>query len=58
MNTAIFNDVINLVEYCEELKARLEEAREELTEDQWQQIKDGPFGEVLAAAEDVENAIG
>ena len=57
MNTAIFNDMITLVENCQELMARLDEAREALTDEQFDEALDGPFGEILAAAMDVEGAM-
>jgi len=43
-----------LYECCTELKARLEEAREALSEEQWEALDQGPFGEILGAAMDVE----
>ena len=54
MNTGIFNDMITLVEHCQELSRQLATAREELTDEQWDEMQDGPFGEILCAAMDVE----
>ena len=56
MNTGTFHDLINLWERCDLLRQALEDARKELTDEQWDELTDGPFGEILAAAVDVEEA--
>ena len=57
INTGMLNDMITLVEYCEELQRELQDAREALTDEQWDAMMDGPFGKVLAAALDVEDQL-
>ena len=57
MNTGYLNDLISLVEYCDALRDRLEEAREAATDEQWDAFTDGPFGEILCAAMDVEGQL-
>ena len=57
MNTGSFHDLINLWEHCDALRDRLNEAREALTDEQWEAMQDGPFGEILCAAMDVEAAL-
>ena len=56
MNTGTFHDLIALWEYTDALRDRLNEAREALTDEQWEAACDGPFGEILCAAMDVEAA--
>ena len=56
MKPGHFNDLITLWEYCDELRDRLNETREALTDEQWDAATDGPFGEILMAAMDVESA--
>ena len=53
----MINDLTNLFEACTELRNRLNELREELTDEQFDQLTDGPAGEVLYAAMDVEYTI-
>jgi len=57
MNTGTFHDLINLWEHCDELRDRLTEARMSLTDEQWDTACEGPFGEILCAAMDVEAAL-
>lgn len=57
MNTGNLNDLIELLETCGQLRDRLAEARVEATDEQWEAISDGPFGEILCAAMDVEDLI-
>ena len=57
MNTGNLNDLIELLETCGQLRNRLAEARVEATDEQWDAIIDGPFGEILSAAIDVEDLI-
>ena len=57
MNTGNLNDLISLFEYCQELRDRLEEARTDLTDEQWDTFAEGPFGFILDAAKDVEQAL-
>ena len=56
MKSGSFNDLINLWEYCDALRDRLEEARKDVDAQQWDAACDGPFGEILCAAMDVEAA--
>ena len=57
MITTLFDDLSRLVETCHELRLRLNEAREKLTEEQFEALYDGPFDEILCAAMDVEDAL-
>ena len=53
----MITDLTNLFEACTELRDRLNELREEMTDEQFDQLTDGPMGEVLCAAMDVEYTI-
>jgi len=57
MITTLFQDLERLLETAHELHSRLEEARERLTEEQFEALYDGPFDEILCAAMDVEDAL-
>ena len=57
MNTGNLNDLIELLETCGQLRDRLEEARRDADADAWDALQDGPFGEILCAAMDVEHLI-
>lgn len=57
MNTGNLNDLIELLETCGQLRDRLEEARTEVSDEAWDALQDGPFGEILCAAMDVEHLI-
>jgi len=57
MNTGNLNDLIELLETCGQLRDRLVEARNEATDEQWDAFGEGPFGEILCAAIDVEDLI-
>ena len=50
-----FDKVSALHEACQELRNRIEEAREAIPEPLWDAMLDGPFGDVLGAAMDVEH---
>ena len=54
MTTRMFDEAQALIEACQELRDRLNEAREELTDAQFDRQQDGPFGEIFCAAMDVE----
>jgi len=54
MNTGNLHDLIALLETCSELRDRLNEAREALTDEQFEALYDTPFDEILCAAMDVE----
>ena len=54
MTNTIFDEAQALIEACQELRDRLNEAREELTDAQFEKQYDGPLGEILCAAMDVE----
>lgn len=54
MNSENFADFGALFDHCVELRARLEEARKVISDDDWAAMSDGPFGEILCAAMDVE----
>jgi len=53
----MITDLTNLFEACTELRDRLNELREELTDDQFDDAMSGRLSEVLCAAMDVEYAI-
>lgn len=55
MDTGHLNDCITLIELCEELARHLAEAREKLTEDEFEALYDSPFDEILCAAMDIED---
>lgn len=57
MNTGNLNDLIELLETCGQLRDRLKEARIEATDEQWDALGEGPFGEILCVAIDVEHLI-
>lgn len=57
MNTGNLNDLIELLETCGQLRDRLNEAREALTEEQFEALYDTPFDEILCAAMDVEHLL-
>ena len=42
---------------CQELRDRLNEAREALTDDEFEAAYEGPFAEILCSAMDVEAAL-
>ena len=48
------DSLTSLIDSCSELRDRLNEAREELTDAQFDKQQDGPWGEILCAAMDVE----
>ena len=50
-----FDKVSALMEACQELRNRLEQAREAIPDAVWDAMADGPFGDVLDAAMDVEH---
>lgn len=57
MNTelnTLFEYFEKIVETCDELKGRLEDARKALTEDQFDDLLDGDAADIVAAAMDVE----
>ena len=57
MNTENLNKLIELFEHCQELRDRINEAREALTDEQWEAAYEGPFGEIIDAAVDLEAAL-
>jgi len=57
MNTAYLENLTELLETCDQLRDQLEEAREALSDEAWDEMQDGPFGEILCAAMDVEHLI-
>lgn len=54
MNTEHFNKLAALFEACQELRDRLNEAREATTDEQFDALYDGHAGDILSAAMDVE----
>ena len=54
MSASIFDQITMLHEACVELHLRLEEAREAMTDEDFEAMCDGPAGEILCAAMDVE----
>ena len=56
MATNVFDRITQLHEANEELVKRLEEARQTISEEEFEAVMDGPFGEILCAAMDVEYA--
>ena len=57
MNTGYLNDCITLIDLCQELARHLAEARERLTEEEFETLYDGPFDEILCAAMDIEDQL-
>lgn len=57
MNEGSFYDLLNLFQHCQELRDRLNEARERLSDEQFEALYEGPFDEILCAAMDVEAAL-
>ena len=54
MDANTFADFGALYDACAELRARLNEARDALSDDAWDAAQSGPFAEILCAAMDVE----
>lgn len=54
MNSDKFADFGALYDACVELRARLVEAREAISDDAWETAQEGLFAEILCAAMDVE----
>jgi hypothetical protein len=54
MNSDTFADFGALFDQCLELRARLQEAREALSDADFDKAMDGPMSEVLCAAMDIE----
>lgn len=54
MDSNNFADFGALFDACVELRSRLEEAREALSDEQFDAALDGPLSEILCAAMDVE----
>lgn len=54
MSANVFTRIAQLQEANEELVKRLEEARQTISEEEFEAAMDGPFGEILCAAMDVE----
>ena len=52
--TTLFDDLALLVEACHEARRALDKAREVLTEDDFDDLLDGPAADIVAAAMDVE----
>ena len=57
MNAGSFHDLLSLFEHCCELRDRLNEAREQLSDEEFEALYDGPFDEIICAAMDVEAAL-
>jgi hypothetical protein len=55
MNSDKFADFGALYDACTELRARLNEARDAISDDAWDAAMEGPFAEILCAAMDVES---
>ena len=51
---ASIDSLTSLIDSCSELRDRLNELREELTDSQFDKVSEGPLGEILCAAMDVE----
>lgn len=54
MDTGTFENLSNLFQACRELRDRLDEARDALTEEEFEAAYEGPFAEILCAAMDLE----
>jgi len=54
MNIGNLHDLIALLETCSELRDRLNEARETLTEEEFDALYETPFDAIVCAAMDVE----
>ena len=54
MNTEHIEKLAALFEACQELRGRLNEAREGMTDDEFDALYDGHAGDILSAAMDVE----
>lgn len=54
MSINVFDSLTMYHEAAVELHARLEEAREAMSDEEWDAANDGPLGEILCAAMDVE----
>ena len=57
MNEGSFHDLLALFNYCQELRDRLNEAREAMTDEEFDQAHEGPWADILCAAMDVEAAL-
>jgi hypothetical protein len=57
MDAGAFSSLGMLFQACQELRDRLDEAREALTEDEFEAAYEGPFAEILCAAMDVEDVL-
>lgn len=54
MNASILHDMTMTHEACLELIARLQEVRSEMDDEAWDAATEGPLGEILCAAMDIE----
>ncbi len=54
MSISVFDSLTLYHEAAVELHARLEEARAAMSDEEWDAMCDGPAGEILSAAMDVE----
>ena len=57
MTTDVLENMIQLFEACQELRTELEAARAKLTNDDFEAALDGPWGDILSAAMDVEGLL-
>ncbi len=57
MNLENFETLAELFKAAQDLRAELEKARQVLTDEDFETALDGPFGEVLSAAMEVEDYI-
>ena len=56
MNTNFQDALDNLLQFSSLLRDAMVEAREEMTDEEFEAFEDGPIGEILCAAMDVEHA--
>ena len=54
MVTTLFDDLSLLVDACHELRAALDKARTELSDEVFDDLQDGPGADIVCAAMDVE----